>query len=238
MQWLDDAAWTLTLLRHPRAMRWVGATPLLPLLRRTAIQRWARRGRPTPPPSAYKHHVILDHARRFQTRVLVETGTYVGLTVAACLRAFHEIYSVELDRALYEEALRKFAPFSHVRLVQGDSAEALGKILAVLEEPALFWLDAHYSGGITAHGDLPTPVMRELEAISAHPVRGHVVLIDDAREFGRVDGYPTVATVRALVGARRPDWTMTVEDDIMRVVPTAPQAGSPPSGVHSRGDGP
>jgi hypothetical protein len=159
----------------------------------------------------------------------------VGLTVAACLRAFREIYSVELDRSLYEQALRKFAPFPHVRLVPGDSAEALGKILAALNEPALFWLDAHYSGGNTAHGDLPTPLMRELQAVLAHPIRGHVVLIDDAREFGRVAGYPTVADVRALVEAQRPDWTMTVEDDIMRVVPPAARAGSSASAVHSRG---
>jgi hypothetical protein len=227
MRWFDDTSWTLTLLRHPTAMRWAGATPLLPLLRANAVRRWVRSGRPVPPPSAYKHQVIFKHARRFEVRVLVETGTYVGLTVAACLRSFQRIHSVELERSLYEEALRKFAPFPHVRLLHGDSAEVLGPVLAALDEPALFWLDAHYSGGNTAHGDLPTPVVRELHAILSHPVRGHVILIDDAREFGRVAGYPTVEDLRELVRACRPDLAISVADDIMRVLPSHSAGTSP-----------
>jgi hypothetical protein len=52
-----------------------------------------------------------------------------------------------------------------------------------LQEPALFWLDGHYSGVDTGKDELDTPVSAELEAILGSPVKGHVILIDDARCF-------------------------------------------------------
>ena len=107
----------------------------------------------------------------------------------------------------------------NVQLLVGDSASVLPGILATLHEPALFWLDAHYSGTGTTLGDRVTPISAELNAVLGHPVRGHVVLIDDAREFhdSTRSGYPGPEVV--VVAARQCGDKMSEKHDIFFLVP-------------------
>jgi hypothetical protein len=111
-------------------------------------------------------------------------------------------------------------------VLEGDSERRLPEVLAALDEPALFWLDAHYSADDTARGSTDTPIEAELQAVLRHPVRGHVILVDDVRSFGRGD-YPSIEAVQRLVGQLRPDLAVEVADDILRIVPAAaPQISS------------
>jgi hypothetical protein len=89
-------------------------------------------------------------------------------------------------------------------------------VLQKLREPTLFWLDGHWSGGITAKGEKETPIVAECEAVLSHPVRGHVILIDDARCFTGENDYPTVAEMRALC-ERHAAVTFEVDADVIRV---------------------
>jgi hypothetical protein len=56
------------------------------------------------------------------------------------------------------------------------------EIVGQLHCPSLFWLDGHYSGGVTARGGLGAPVVRELVASFASK-RRRILLFDDARLF-------------------------------------------------------
>jgi hypothetical protein len=98
-------------------------------------------------------------------------------------------------------------------------------VVTRLDGPALFWLDGHYSAGITARGSLETPVQRELEIILAS-ANDHVILVDDARCFGTGD-FPTLDAVRALVAELRPGWTCVVNDDIIRIHAPAMRGPTP-----------
>ncbi len=184
---------------------------------RRLVAEWDKEGRPVPPPPAYKHGTVRDYGRRFGLQTLVETGTYMGDTVAACRDQFRHIYSVELSVPLARLAERRFQDDAHVTILQGDSERVLPGILSEVREPCLFWLDGHYSSGITALGKSVTPVLSELAMILAHPVQGHVILVDDAREFRRENNYPALEELRALVAARRPGLSLEVRDDIIRV---------------------
>lgn len=187
-------------------------------LRSQARYVWWRRllGRqPIPPSSAFKSNTILEYARRFGTRTLVETGTYLGETIDACLGHFDHIWSIELDAPLFEAAVRRFRPWPHVTIVNGDSREVLSGVLAKIEGPILFWLDAHYSGGITARGLSDTPIGHELAAILDRSSSDDVILIDDARDFGHGD-YPRIDAIAELIALRRPGWHFEIRDDIMR----------------------
>lgn len=185
-----------------------------------ALVRFRRRlqTRHLPTPQA-KHSLLRQYAGEHDLRILVETGTNEGDTVAACLDTFTEIHSIELADSFYELAVRRFAQQPHVHLHQGDSAVVLPSLLAtVITEPALFWLDGHYCGGETGRAAKDPPIEAELEAILAHPVRGHVVLIDDARAFGPRPAYPTIAEVESLVLGRSPGARFSVATDIIRIV--------------------
>jgi len=81
----------------------------------------------------------------------------------------------------------------------------------------LFWLDAHWSGGSTAKGELETPIMQEIECILAHPLSArHVLLIDDARCFVGQNDYPSLETLRKRILAAHADWLFEVQNDIIR----------------------
>src|SRR5688572_15711107 len=130
-----------------------------------ARREWERQGRPSPPPHIVKEELIRDYAKRFRTEVLIETGTYLGDMIHAMRKSFTRIFSFELDEKLAAQARERFAGDKHVEIIQGDSGKLLGDCLATINEPCLFWLDGHYSGGITAKGSLETPIKNELQFI-------------------------------------------------------------------------
>jgi hypothetical protein len=182
--------------------------------------RWRAGRRLGPPPSLYKRRVLRQTADRHSLRVLVETGTYKGDTVAALRRRFDRIISIELSPIYAERARRRFAADANVSIIEGDSASVLWEVVDALREPALFWLDGHASGGETARGTAGSPVSTEVDVVLRSRY-GHVVLIDDARCFDGSDGYPTLHDLRERVrelGGGSLD--LTVADDIIRLVPS------------------
>ena len=184
---------------------------------RLALRAWLKQGRTGLTPHLAKQQTVLEYGQRFGLKILIETGTYHGYMVRATQAHFEKLYSIELDPTLAARAKGAFARQPHIQILQGDSAQQLPGILAQLQQPGLFWLDAHYSGGITAQGPLDTPIQQELELILRHPVAGHVILIDDAREFVGQHDYPTVEQLQQLVGRRQPAARMDVREDIIRI---------------------
>lgn len=129
------------------------------------FMRWQLSGRQGQPPHLAKEHAVLQYASRYGCSILVETGTYLGDMVAAAKRHFTRIYSIELDPELYNQAVRRFARWPHILILPGDSAQVLSDLVNRLTGPTLFWLDGHFSQGITARGPIDTPIVQELEAI-------------------------------------------------------------------------
>ena len=138
--------------------------------------------------------------------------------IFALRKRFKTIVSVELSKELCMKAQVRLGGFSNVSILQGDSSRILPVVLHSLAEPTLFWLDGHYSAGITALGEQETPVSAEVEAVLAHPVRGHVILIDDARNFDGTHDYPTLSSLRDCVLASNPGAKFSVSDDVIRIV--------------------
>lgn len=224
---MNDRATLLARLKREPAMRPV-LTVLRPLKRtlRRVIPIAARRVKwvwwrqlrglkPIPMSGDEKVETILGYARSHGIRMLVETGTYRGQTVDGCLGYFDRIWTIELDHALHHAARRRFLPWPHVTVVHGDSVACLPAILAEIEGPTLFWLDAHYSGGITAQGEIDTPIWTEITTILERVGSTDVILIDDARDFGK-GAYPKISELAEFIHARRPSWQFEVRDDIIR----------------------
>ena len=182
-----------------------------------ARRAWERQGRPSPPPHIVKEELIKDYAKTFNTQILIETGTYLGDMVHAMKKSFSRIISFELDPNLATQAQQRFVNDPHIEIVEGDSGKLLDEHLATINEPCLFWLDGHYSGGITAKGALETPIKNELTAILSHPVDGHVILIDDARCFTGENDYPTLDELKTLVAEHKPNYKFSVEHDAIRI---------------------
>src|SRR5256885_2711053 len=178
---------------------------------------WHLRGQPIRSPHLLKQRTVRDYAQRYGLRVLVETGTYYGEMVAAMKDRFAEIHSVEFDSALTARAAKKFSRSPHVHIHQGDSQIVVPELLKSLRQPALFWLDAGYYGWAGLQGDKQR-LTTELEAILRHPLRGHVILMDDARGLNGQNGAPTVAELKQRIEAEFPGRQIEVQYDILRIM--------------------
>ena len=182
-----------------------------------SIQEWIQNGRPIPPPPLFKQQIVRLYAKRHRVKTLIETGTYLGAMLAANKNNFNEIISIELDEELYQRASRRFENDKHITIYRGNSGVILPVILKNITEPCLFWLDGHYSEGITARGDKDTPIKEELAAILSHGIKQHVILIDDARCFNGENQYPTIKELTEEVINRGIYQSIAIADDIIRI---------------------
>jgi hypothetical protein len=208
------------LLRLKQAVRTFHVCGVVHRLREdVAVGSWLRQGCPVPPPHLIKQSIIRSYAAEYHFSTLIETGTFLGDMVAATRGSFSRIYSIELDEELHRLASRRFADDERVTILRGDSATVLRDVLSHLDTPALFWLDAHYSGGPTARGSEDSPIIHELELVLTHRIDGHGILIDDARCFIGRDGYPTLRELKHYLHNRRIDYKCDIAHDVIRIFP-------------------
>ena len=162
---------------------------------------------------------MADTTFRSGNKLFVETGTYFGETTAAIAAIPGvQIHTIELSRELHGRALARFRHAPNVRCWRGDSLDVLADVLKQVDQPAVFWLDGHWSGGETALGRKACPALEELFAILSRPNPGHTLLINDMRNFAGGE-YPKAALVEELIRHYWPSYSVSIIVDVMRAVP-------------------
>ena len=161
-----------------------------------------------------KIRIILLYARARTPAIFVESGTLHGDTLAAVREEFGALHSIELLDSLYKAAVARFEDDSKIRIHRGDSGDVLSSVISTFSNPAVFWLDGHYSGSGTAKGPQDCPIWRELDAIISRGDPRDVVLVDDARLYGRRLSYPSLAAIKKKLQAAFPNCSLTVHNDI------------------------
>ena len=150
--------------------------------------------------------------------IFIETGTFKGgvpqmMIEDGTFNQWKKVYTIELSEEMCKIASKRYSlyesgePFDRntdekdetfdgrkeffngrLVLVQGDSGEKLNEILSEIDEPCVFWLDAHAGAKEGyARGEVDCPLIEELNCISKHHIKNHVVTVDDASLFGRVE---------------------------------------------------
>jgi hypothetical protein len=154
----------------------------------------------------------------------IETGTYRGLTARALAPVFGSVVTIELSRSLHERAARALGDVANVEAIQGDSRQVLAGI-ARAEMPTLYFLDGHWSGGVTDGAGDECPLLGELAAIGpGHPQ--DCLVIDDAHLFTSAPPpphdpaqWPTITEVFDAIRSKRPGHAVTLIDDQVLAVP-------------------
>jgi len=150
--------------------------------------------------------------------VFIETGAGVcGGSKRALKLGFPQIKVIEFDREIYEMALLSFSNNPEVEVIYGDSGEVLPEVIREIRGPITFWLDAHGKSCDTSGNLAKKPLLRELEAIAAHPDRHlHTVLIDDYDyiESKRVAPHLTDKSVRAALAQINPHFRLSRVDGL------------------------
>lgn len=182
----------------------------------------------TIPDYTVKRKTIIDLSRQYQcTKVFIETGTFMGDTIEFLKYHFDRLFSIELNEELALKAAKRFSHEPKISIICGDSTTQLASILAKVDCPTVFWLDGHYSSEfqlgnqyiVTGKGVKDTPIMEELIQICQHPVKNHVILIDDARLFDGTNDYPTKSELREFVKQKLPRYHFSIKKDIIRILP-------------------
>lgn len=178
---------------------------------------WVRRGCIGYAPQFVKQRVLMKYC--VPEAPWVETGTYLGTTTKFLSARSPKVHSIEPATALYQAAERRFRS-TNVVLHHGTSEEILPRLLADLLGPVNFWLDGHFSAGLTYKSAKDSPLLDELAAIRANlPHMGDVVIfIDDIRccvplAQQREGGYPSLDEL--VTWARENGFSWHIEQDIM-----------------------
>ncbi len=168
--------------------------------------------------------LVTDLRDKLELARAVETGTFHGTGTNTLAAVFPRVVTIELSPDLHERARKRFADQPHVELLLGDSGRELSRVVD-RDTPTLYFLDGHWSGGETAHGDAECPVLDELEAL----VRGNpddCILVDDARLFvdpppppHQRSEWPSIEELLGRIRAIHPGHYVVVVDDQIVAVP-------------------
>lgn len=168
---------------------------------------------------------VLKLSEQFNIDGFIETGTYKGETSLWASHHFNCVTTVEASRELYSAAKTKLSNNNKINLIFGNSKDALREIVKSLRGPALFWLDAHYSGGQTFGSTDECPLIEELNEINSSK-HDHFVLIDDARLFlsppylgHDCSQWPAIDEVCSLLQSGNNKKYIAVFDDVIFAVP-------------------
>lgn len=164
-------------------------------------------------PTILQHPRISDSLAQ-HPKIFVETGTYLGGSPQRFLDTYDDLiyeklHTIEIsdhnckiaasrykkyeegERDYHEkridiEELQEENKFFDGRLSlwHGDSVSILPKILETINEPAVFWLDAHAGRNAFGRGEEDVPLDTEINLILQHDTR-HIIAIDDAHLFGK-----------------------------------------------------
>jgi len=136
--------------------------------------------------------------------IFFETGTHHGFSCQIALDlGFNKVISVEIEQEYYLECYDKFIDEiseGRIHLFFGDSNIWMDRMLKLVKEPSLFWLDGHLDG---VSGD---PLWIELKEISTHPIKTHTIIVDD------IPVYFDRKKVESAILAINPNYTFVYED--------------------------
>lgn len=162
--------------------------------------------------------------KQFEIPNFVETGTYYGNTAISASKIFNKVITIEFSQDLYQKVKQKYESISNIEFLWGDSRIELEKVVQQLNHSSLFWLDAHWSGGLT-YGEVDQcPLIEEIKIINQSPLE-HFIFIDDARLFlsppqppHKIEQWSNISDIiHALKSSQTERYIVIIEDVIIAV---------------------
>ncbi|MEG4583368.1 FkbM family methyltransferase [Microcoleus sp. MON1_C5] len=167
--------------------------------------------------------LMLVLKNEYNLPTFVETGTWKGDTSVWAAQHFPQVFTIEFANHIYESTSSTYSHIKNIEFLWGHTTEQLKLVVPQLNEPALFWLDAHWMGGGTAGENDECPLLEELEIINNSECE-HFILIDDARLFlspppspHRIEQWPSLNEIMATLSAKTSRYTVIFEDAIVSV---------------------
>ncbi len=175
------------------------------------------------PQSGPPTDLVLNLQNRHRIETFVETGTYYGNTALWATKHFDHVITIERSAEIYEQTQDELKTIENITHILGDSRDELKRIVNGLNEPAIFWLDSHWSGENTAGEGDECPVLYELKIIFSSDQQ-HLILVDDAHMFTSTpppphdpNQWPNIEEIYHVIGKNADYLTEIIEDVIVAV---------------------
>jgi len=168
------------------------------------------------PHSYLKFLTIKRACQATRSTTFIETGTYLGGTAYRCSKLFQKVYTIELDSLLAEKARLNLKSCANTEVIQGDAVMQLDRLFRGGSiHRAVVFLDGHFSGGNTAHGEVAEPAIEELRILSKNRIAVNAIIIDDFRNFGVEPGHPPKSQlIRAIEDLfPAPEFALHIQND-------------------------
>tara|TARA_B110000977_G_C10926957_1_gene435491 strand:- start:150 stop:749 length:600 start_codon:yes stop_codon:yes gene_type:complete len=160
-----------------------------------AMKEWGERDFLEHSPQLVKQRVFEKYG--IKNAIWIETGTFLCTTTDFLRKRYPHVHSIEPSREFFDAAVERLGGLN-VTFYNDVSENILPQLLPVLKGDINFWLDGHYSAGLTFRGLKDCPVEDELNAIGANidNFRKISILIDDVRCFvpsgSEYSSYPSI----------------------------------------------
>lgn len=159
--------------------------------------------------------VLKKYPKYKDCKLFVETGTFIGGTIIPMSRHFNNLYTIEIDKDTQTKAIKnaKLKGIKNIEFILGDSAIELDKLIERMpKEPAVFFLDGHYTFSkrfSTGRGIVDVPLLYEIKSIIKKRNCADLIIIDDTRIMGESKSKRTADA----------DWTTVSWEKIFDLIP-------------------
>lgn len=129
------------------------------------------------------HHLLAEVrslVSRWRINTAIETGTHIGATARGLSEFVASVETIEIDPQRFAQC-EHLDQLGNVRRHLGSSPEVLERILPDVDEPVLFYLDAHWNEY--------WPLLDELKVIAGRGLERVLIVIHDVRVPEKHFGY-------------------------------------------------
>lgn len=172
---------------------------------------YLRRNLEGPAPDFFKRRYLISKSK-LKNAAWIETGTFTGKTTEYFIKHSDYVVSIEPSNYLYNKVLSRLRS-PKVVLLNGTSEdklqEAIDNVASKQFSTINFWLDGHFSSGVTYKGEQACPLLSELDIIKKNIQSKKIIdtkiniYIDDLRlicnasdsRISETEGYPSLTEV-------------------------------------------
>ena len=159
--------------------------------------------------------IVAKLRREFRLNYFLETGTAKGDAAELAAIMFDKVFTCDIDPEAIRAASLRLADYSNVQIKYMPSPDFIAHVKRQLDQPILYWLDAHWSGGHIKPAK-ECPLLEELAEIGG--LNGHsVLLVDDIHYMTKPPPkphdpkqWPTIEEVHRAIAAWKEDLTHSI----------------------------
>jgi len=166
--------------------------------------------------------IVIWLSKKLDLNIFVEAGTFHGESALRASKIFQRVITIEKSSFLFMQSSERLRSQSNITCYNGCTREHVAAHLSERDNP-LFWLDAHWSGGVTAGQEDECPILDELSLIFAQDLNSLAILIDDARLFTAPPPRPHVSKqwprIDEIAKKVPDDYVIYIFNDVIYILP-------------------